>query len=158
MRASHTLRAPSRRVLLRAGALAALAPLLPACSEVEAHPRAIKWGRDTCEFCHMVFADRRYVAEVWDAELHRARLYDDFGCAVLGAAEMGVIDKPEVRFWVSDEMKPDVWLDARAASFRANVVTPMGYGHAAGVGAQYPLGFAAAAQAIRDKAACEHKP
>lgn len=158
MAMSLALLAPSRRALLRTGVLAAMAPLLPACSEVEARPRAIKWGRDTCEFCHMVFADRRYVAEVWDAENHRARLYDDFGCAVLGAAEMGVIDKAEVKFWVSDEARPEVWLDARTAAYRDNVVTPMGYGHAAGVGAPYPLGFAAAAKAIRDKAACEHKP
>ena len=148
----------SRRALLRAGAAAGLAPLLPACSEVEARPRAIKWGRDTCEFCHMVLADRRYAAEFWDTEFNRARIYDDFGCAVLAAAEKGVLDRAEVRFWVSDETRPDAWLDARAARFRDGVATPMGYGHAAGAGAGYALDFAAAAKAIRDKAECEHKP
>jgi len=151
------LAAPSRRLLLRTGAVCGLSGLLPACSEVKAEPRAIKWGRDVCEFCHMVFGDRRYVAEIWDSEYNRARIYDDFGCAVLAAAENGVIDKAEVKFWVNDETRPEVWLDARAARFRDQVVTPMGYGHAAGTGAAYALDFKAAATAIRDKAACEHK-
>lgn len=144
----------SRRALLAAG----VAPLLPACSEVEARPRPIKWGRDVCEFCHMTFGDRRYAAEIWDGDANRARLYDDFGCAVLAAAERGVLDKNDVRFWVTDETKPEIWLDARAARFRDGAATPMGHGHAAGPGAAYALDFAAAAKAIRDKADCEHKP
>lgn len=149
--------APSRRALVGAAlSLGALA-LLPACSEVKAEPRKIKWGRDTCEFCHMVFADRRFAAEIWDAGLPRARIYDDFGCAVLAADEMGVLARDDVPFWVSDDAAPDRWLDARTAHFRDGVVTPMGYGHSAGTGADHPLTFLAAATAIRDKAACEHK-
>lgn len=155
---AELFRAPSRRTVMQVGMLAGLGPLLPACSEVEAKPRVIKWGRDTCEFCHMVFADRRFAAEVWDGDTNRARLYDDFGCAVLAAAEMEVLEREAVRFWVSDETQPDTWLDARRARFRDNVVTPMGYGHSAGSGSGYRLDFAAASQAIRDKAACEHKP
>ena len=151
------LRAPSRRRLLQAGALGTLAPLLPSCTEVEAKPRAIKWGRDLCEFCHMVFADRRYVAEIWDRDYNRARIYDDFGCAVLAAAEKDVLDAQDVKFWVSDERKPETWLDARAARYRDGMVSPMGYGHAAGTGPDYTLDFASAAKAIRIKADCEHK-
>ena len=149
--------APSRRALVRAAlSLAALAAL-PACSEVTPEPRKIKWGRDACEFCHMVFADKRFAAQIWDAGLNRARIYDDFGCSVLAAAESGVLDRADVPWWVTDDDDPTRWLDARAATYRDGVVTPMGYGHSAGRLPSHPLTFAAAATAIRDKAACEHK-
>ena len=148
---------PTRRGLLTVGAAVAMAALVPACSEVTAEPRKIKWGRDVCEHCHMVFADRRFAAQIWDAALSRPHIYDDFGCAVLAADEAGVLDRAEVRFWVSDDADPSRWLDARTAHFRDGVVTPMGYGHSAGPAGDHPLSFAAAATAIRDKAACEHK-
>ncbi|MDK9695304.1 MAG: hypothetical protein OEL76_02830 [Siculibacillus sp.] len=136
----------------------ATASLLPACSEVTPEPRKIKWGRDVCEHCHMVFADRRFAAQIWDAALPRARIYDDFGCAVLAADEMGVLNREDVRFWVTDDADPARWIDARTAHYRDEVVTPMGYGHsAASTTAAHPLSFAEAATAIRDKAACEHK-
>lgn len=150
-------RRPTRRGLI-AGAVAGLVPAaLPACSEVPPTPRAVKWGRDTCEFCHMVFADRRFAAEVWDRDTNRARIYDDFGCAVLASAENGRLDDATVPFWVTDDADPARWLDARTARYRNDVVTPMGYGHSAGPAADHPLAFAAAAEAIRTKAACEHQ-
>lgn len=149
--------AADRRGVLGAGLVLAALAVLPGCSEVKAEPRRIRWGRDTCDFCHMVFADRRFAAEIWDAELGRARLYDDFGCSVLAAAETGVLGRAEVPWWVLDDADPDRWLDARAARYRGDVVTPMGYGHSAGAAADHPLSFAAAAAAIRDKAECEHK-
>ncbi len=149
---------PSRRGFLGAGVTVAVASLLPACSEVTPEPRKIKWGRDVCEHCHMVFGDKRFAAQIWDVSLPRARIYDDFGCAVLAAAEMEVLERAEVRFWVSDDLDPARWIDARTAHYRDGVVTPMGYGHsAASTAADHPLSFAAAATAIRDKAACEHK-
>ena len=150
---------PSRRVLLGVGVTTVAASLLPACSEVTPEPRKIKWGRDVCEFCHMVFGDRRFAAQIWDASLSRARIYDDFGCAVLAADELGLLGRDDVRFWVSDDLDPTRWIDARSAHYRDGVVTPMGYGHSAAstAAADHPLGFLAAATAIRDKAACEHK-
>lgn len=149
---------PSRRAVLGAGVAALTLAALPACSEVKAEPRKIKWGRDTCEFCHMIFADRRFAAQIWDASLTRARIYDDFGCAVLAADEMGLLGRDDVVFWVTDDLDPSRWLDARSAHFRDGVTTPMGYGHsAASTAAGHPLAFTAAAAAIREKAACEHK-
>ena len=148
----------SRRAVLGGGLASAVVALLPACSEVTPEPRKIKWGRDVCEHCHMVFGDRRYAAQIWDASLPRARIYDDFGCAVLAAEEMGLLGRDEVRFWVTDDLDPNRWIDARTAHYRDEVVTPMGYGHsAASTAAGHPLSFSAAATAIRDKAACEHK-
>lgn len=149
---------PSRRAVLGAGLTVAAVALLPACSEVTPEPRKIKWGRDVCEFCHMVFGDRRFAAQIWDAANNRARIYDDFGCSVLAADEMGVLARAEVRYWVTDDVDPSRWIDARAAHFRDGVTTPMGYGHsAASTAADHPLTFVAATTAIRDKAACEHK-
>ena len=156
-RAAPSAARPSRRTVVGTGLALGLAALLPACSEAPAEPRKIRWGRDTCDFCHMVFADRSLSAEIWDEATHRARLFDDFGCAVLAAAETGVLDRADVPFWVSDDADPSRWLDARSARYRDGVVTPMGYGHSAGLGPDHPLTFAAASAAIRDKAACEHK-
>lgn len=147
----------TRRAIVGAGLGFGVAVMLPACSEVTPEPRKIKWGRDVCEHCHMVFADKRFAAQIWDAALSRPHIYDDFGCAVLAAAEMEVLDRAEVRFWVTDDADPNRWIDARTAHYRDGVVTPMGYGHSAGPAADHPLSFAAAATAIRDKAACEHK-
>ncbi len=148
----------TRRAALRSGLGLGVFACLPACSEVQAAPRPIKWGREACEFCHMVFGDRRFAAQVWDPDLHRAHVYDDFGCAVLAADENGVIDRPDVAFWVTDDGEPGRWIDARTARFRDGVITPMGYGHSAGSGPAYRLDFTAASTAIREKAACEHKP
>lgn len=147
----------SRRALLRAGFVCVAGGLLPACSEVAPAPRAIKWGRDLCEFCHMVFGDKRYVAQIWNREMGRAQIYDDFGCAVQAAVERDVLNATEVSFWVNDETKPDVFLDAREAMYRAGARTPMGHGYAPGATPAYTLDFAVATQAIRDKTACEHK-
>lgn len=148
---------PSRRGVIGGGFGLAFAALLPACSEVVPEPRRIKWGRDVCEHCHMVFGDKRFAAQIWDASSNRARIYDDFGCAVLAAVDLEILDRPEVPFWVTDDADPSRWLDARKARFRDGVVTPMGYGHSAGPATDHPLAFAEAAKAIRDKAECEHK-
>ena len=158
LRRADLLGGVTRRGIVGFALSVTAAATLPACSEVTPEPRRIKWGRDVCEHCHMVFADKRFAAQIWDASLTRARIYDDFGCAVLAAAEMEVLERAEVRFWVSDDLDPARWIDARAAHYRDAVVTPMGYGHsAASTAADHPLSFAAAATAIRDKAACEHK-
>lgn len=146
---------PSRRRVLRAGL--GLFVCVAGCSEAVPAPRVIKWGRDTCDYCHMVFADRRFAAEIWDPETHRSRIYDDFGCAVLAAGELGVLDRNDVPFWVTDDAAPDHWLDARAARYRDGTVTPMGYGYSAGPPPTHPLDFRTAAAAIREKADCAHK-
>lgn len=147
----------SRRALLRAVPACGLAALVPACSEVTPAPRAIKWGRDLCEHCHMVFGDRRFVAQIWDAEYNRARLYDDFGCAVLAAVDRNIPDASAIPFWVNDEDQPDQWLEARTARYREGATTPMGYGFAPGRSAHHGLTFKEAATAIRVKAGCEHR-
>lgn len=155
MRRANRESAVSRRALLRAAGAVVAASGLPACSQAPAEPRKIRWGRDVCEFCHMTFGDRRYGAQIWDSNQNRARIYDDFGCAVVAAFDAGTLDRAEVKFWTIDETRPQVWLDARSAMFRA-APTPMGYDHASGSGGAYTLDFAAATQAIKIKAGCEH--
>lgn len=156
MRRPCSERAVSRRALLRASWIVAAAAGLPACSQAPAEPRKIRWGRDVCEFCHMTFGDRRYGAQIWDAAQNRARIYDDFGCAVVAAFDAGTLDRAEVKFWTIDETRPEIWLDARAALYRDRVPTPMGYDHASGTGRAYALDFAAATKAIKIRAGCEH--
>jgi nitrous oxide reductase accessory protein NosL len=147
---------PTRRAALRLAGLG-VGVALAGCAAATPEPRRIKWGRDTCEFCHMTFADRRFAAEIWDPEQNRARLYDDFGCAVLAGSESGLVDRADVAFWVTDDAAPEVWLDARQARYRGDAVTPMGYGHSAGRTPAHRLEFRTAVAAIRDKAACEHR-
>lgn len=147
---------PTRRDVA-AAVLGLFAGALAGCGAVTPEPRKIKWGRDVCEFCHMTFADRRFAAEVWDPDQNRARIYDDFGCAVLASAESGLFDRPDVPFWVSDDADPARWIDARAARYRGDATTPMGYSHSAGLSPAHRLSFAEAVKAIRDKAACEHR-
>ncbi len=149
--------APSRRTALRAALGAGAFVCLAGCSEVQPTPRTIKWGRDLCEHCHMVFADRRYVAQIWDKDLNRARIYDDFGCAALAAVERGVLDREDVPFWVTDDSNPANWLDARKARYRDGQKTPMDYGHSAGMTASHKLDFRAAVAAVREKEACAHR-
>ena len=147
---------PTRRGLVAGSTLALVGVALAGCGAATPEPRRIKWGRDVCEFCHMTFADRRFAAEVWDFDTNRAHIYDDFGCAVLASAETGLVDRPEVPFWVTDDADPAVWLDARTARYRDDSVTPMGYSHSAGLSPDHRLSFAEATRAIREKAACEH--
>lgn len=147
----------SRRATLRAALGAGALAFLGGCSEVQPAPRAIKWGRDLCEHCHMVFADRRYVAQIWDRELNRPHIYDDFGCAALAASERGVLDRTDVPFWVTDDSNPANWLDARAALYRDGQKTPMDYGFSAGPAATHRIDFRTAVAAVQEKAACAHK-
>ena len=148
---------PTRRALLRIGFGAAGAAVLPSCTEAVPEPRPVKWQRESCEHCRMPMNDRRFAAEVWDGERRRARVFDDFGCAVLAALEDGSLDRAGTPIWVVDAEEPSRWLEARAASYRDGADTPMGYGFLAGRPGRHPLDFAAAVAGVREKAICEHK-
>lgn len=101
-------------------------------------PRAIKLGRDVCEHCTMLISDPAYAAQLWDPVRGQQHLFDDIGCATMYAAENGIPDGPETRVWVASSERPGEWLDARAAFFRTDARSPMGYNYAAmgGAGAQ----------------------
>jgi len=126
------------------------------CSDATPAPRAVRLKRDICPYCGLPVYDARYAAEIWDSEYRRVRVYDDFGCAVLAAAQRGELERTDVGFWVADETDPTRWLDARTARYRSGVKTPMEFGHAAGPADGHPLDFATAVAAVREKALCAH--
>lgn len=129
---------------------------LAGCSEAKPAPRTVRLKRENCEYCGMPVHDSRYVAEIWNDEIGRVRVYDDFGCAVIAASARNELARTDVAFWVADESDPDHWLDARSARYRADVATPMGHGYAAGPENGHPVDFAAASAAICAKALCDH--
>lgn len=145
--------AARRRFVCMALSFAA-AGALAGCSEAQPAPRAIRLKRETCDHCGMPVYDARYAAEIWNADIARVRVYDDFGCAVIAASQRKELERADIGFWVADESDPARWLDARSARYRDGVTTPMGYGYAAGPEAGHPVDFAAASAAIREKALC----
>ena len=147
--------ATRRRFVCMALGLAA-AGTLAGCSEAQPAPRAVKLKRENCDYCGMPISDARYATEIWNADISRVRVYDDFGCAVIAASQRKELERRDVAFWVADETDPAHWFDARSARYRDGVATPMGHGYAAGPEAGHPVSFAAASAAICEKALCAH--
>ncbi len=106
--------------------------LFVGCSSEPARgPGEVVWDRDTCERCSMAIGDRRFAAQVRDAEDHRLRRFDDVGCALLWLAEREGspgASRPEI--WVRDR-DGERWIDGHTARFGAGFKTPMGYGFGA---------------------------
>lgn len=106
--------------------------LLAGCEKESAQkPRPIKLGRDVCEHCTMLVSDPAYAALMWNPQLKRYHVFDDIGCAVVFAAESNLPDSPDARLWVANAARAEEWLDARAAYFRTDGRSPMGYNYAA---------------------------
>lgn len=145
-----------RRFVCMALGLAAVGGLAGCSQEAGPAPRAIKLKRETCDYCGMPIGDPRYAAEIWNADIGRVRVYDDFGCAVIAASQRKELERTEVAFWVADEGDPARWLPARSARYREGVATPMGHGYAAGAEVGHPADFATASAAICEKALCAH--
>lgn len=146
----------TRRRFVCMGLCVFVAAGLAGCSEAKPAPRAARLKRENCQYCGMPVSDPRYVAEIWDGEYGRVRVYDDFGCAVIAACQRGELDRTDIAFWVADESDPTHWLDARSARYRSGAATPMGHGYAAGPENGHSLDFATASAAIRANALCAH--
>jgi len=146
----------SRRQVVSGAMVLIVTSVLGGCGSAVPRPRAARLKRDSCQYCGMPVSDPRFVAEIWDSDYHRVRIYDDFGCAVMAAAGRGEIERSDVAFWVADESEPSRFLDARSAHYRSGAPTPMGHGFAAGPEKGHSIDFAAATSAIREKALCAH--
>jgi len=108
----------------------ALALMLAACGDPGAGPVDVKWDRVTCERCRMVLSDRHHAAQirVRGANGHsKVHAFDDLGCALVWIEDNPAKDDPATEIWVNDWRTGD-WIDARAASYVPNQVTPMAYG------------------------------
>lgn len=121
-----------RRFLIGLGALGAAAAAgtagflaLPGSDDEGSGPPTIHFGADTCAYCGMVIADRRFAA-AWRGPSGPQR-FDDVGCLVLLLRR-----QPEpgaIRAWASD-YRSETLVPAETAGYvvDAEVNTPMAYG------------------------------
>ncbi|MCP5037526.1 MAG: hypothetical protein GY945_08000 [Rhodobacteraceae bacterium] len=112
------------------GLLASL-PLLVACKEQKEGPEDIRWGRETCAICGMIITDARYAAEVRGGPDKALVKFDDIGDAVHWLMVQTWKGEADVEFWVRDSITGEDWLDARAAFYHPDTISPMDYGYGA---------------------------
>ncbi len=100
--------------------------MLAACATPPPHPVEIE-AADICAFCKMAISEKRYAAELVDADRNVFK-FDDIGCMVRFAHRRGWIDHPPARF-VHDYDAP-AWLEAGRASFvlSPEIPSPMASG------------------------------
>lgn len=97
------------------------------CSKRSEDPEEPVWGKQACAQCAMLLSDKRYAAQLVDADGNRSH-FDDLGCLVSFIAAHHVKER---RIWVRDEAR-DRWLPAETARYHGGAKTPMDYGFAAG--------------------------
>lgn len=107
------------------------APLLVACKEQTEGPEDIRWGREVCAICGMIITDARYAAEVRGGPNKYLLKFDDIGDALHWLSVQDWKDEPDVEIWVMDSNNGADWLDARAAFYHPDTISPMDYGYAA---------------------------
>ena len=119
--------------LLRALPLAlALLLALTACSgDPPTGPVEIRYGRDTCDLCHMIISDPRFAAQIRGGPGHKAYKFDDIGDGLLFLARQDWKDAPGVEIWVMDVDTGTRWLDARKAFYVPGMQSPMAHGFGA---------------------------
>lgn len=90
-------------------------------------PRDPLWDRETCAHCRMTISERRYAVQIMGPGA-AVRFYDDLGCALNDRSH-----KPELRegrLFVRP-FGGEAWVEGGAASYAANLRTPMGFGYGA---------------------------
>ncbi|MEZ5840928.1 MAG: hypothetical protein R3D02_11080 [Hyphomicrobiales bacterium] len=124
-----------RREFLVAGgkavAFVVLAGVAGCNSEEKTGPVAVKFGRDGCDYCRMIISDPRFAAQIRGGPKHKTFNFDDIGDAVLFLDEQPWKDDADVEFFVMDVETGKTWLDARAAYFLTDQVSPMAFGFGA---------------------------
>jgi hypothetical protein len=120
----------NRRHFFRQAAGLAALPLtgwaLSGCSSPE--PGNVSLGESTCEYCRQVIKDKRFAAQIRDAE-GAQHLFDDFGCAVRWMQAQTQAED-SMMFWVMD-YRGGYWINAFKAHFHGGKASPKGYDLAA---------------------------
>lgn len=127
------MRLPARdKGLVVAFLLAVIALIAGACSsEPPTGPVEIRYGRDTCDFCHMIISDPRFAAQIRGGPGHKPYKFDDIGDALLFLEAQAWKDDPKVEIWVMDVDTGSKWLDARKAYYQRGMQSPMAHGFGA---------------------------
>lgn len=90
----------------------------------------IHWDRDMCSRCVMVVSDRKNTIQVRNPETSKTYMFDDMGCMALWFEEEKIEWKDKAIVWTTD-VESGEFIDARAAFYDTNNVTPMAFGFSA---------------------------
>lgn len=112
--------------LLLAILLAGTVSISGCSDDVASGPPKISYGRDTCDFCHMIISEARYAAAYRDGN-GKPYVFDDIEDLVLHAEEHG--HSSEMTAWVHD-YNTEEWLEVDDAwfVFSPEIPTPMAGG------------------------------
>jgi len=91
--------------------------------------KEVHWDRDMCERCKMVVSDRHHAVQVINPQTHKAKMFDDLGCAVLWFKEEKITWEKQAIIWITDTQSGQ-WIDARKAYYDTGNITPMAFGFA----------------------------
>ncbi|MEW5964240.1 MAG: protein NosL [Pseudomonadota bacterium] len=126
------MRSAMRGSTLRHVLVLVLALVLAACtSDPPTGPVEIRYGRDTCDLCHMIISDPRFASQIRGGPGHKAYKFDDIGDALLFLARQPWKDDANVEIWVMDVDTGKTWLDARKAFYLPGMASPMAHGFGA---------------------------
>jgi nitrous oxide reductase accessory protein NosL len=98
--------------------------------EISTELHAVHWDRDMCERCKMVTSDRHHAVQVINPKNGKSYMFDDIGCTLLWFDDEKIVWKDKAKIWITD-VDTGKWIDARAAFYDTNNITPMAYGFAA---------------------------
>lgn len=90
----------------------------------------VHWDRDMCSRCVMVVSDRKNTVQVRNPDTSKTYMFDDIGCMALWFEEEKIEWKNKAIVWITD-LESGEFIDARAAFYDTNNVTPMAYGFSA---------------------------
>jgi copper chaperone NosL len=117
-----------------------VALLLLALACTSSGPRPIAYGEETCGYCRMTIADRRFGAEARTVT-GKVHTFDSIECL---AGYVGGIDAAELRgAWVTDYNDPGALVAVDSATFWqvSGAVSPMAKGLVATTGGRRPAGL-----------------
>lgn len=110
----------------------AMALVVAACSgDPPTGPVEIRYGRDTCDLCHMIISDPRFASQIRGGPGHKAYKFDDIGDALLFLDRQPWKNEANVEIWVMDVDTGKIWLDARKAFYVPGMPSPMAHGFGA---------------------------
>lgn len=92
---------------------AALLLLLAACASEPPGPAELAFGSESCSFCRMVIADKRFPAQIV-SPAHDPLFFDDLDCLARHLTAQPLPDEATV--FVTD-YKGSTWIAARTADF-----------------------------------------
>ncbi|OHE07819.1 MAG: hypothetical protein A2513_07935 [Sulfurimonas sp. RIFOXYD12_FULL_33_39] len=90
----------------------------------------INWDRDMCDRCVMVISDRKNTVQLRDLSTNKLYKFDDIGCMAIWFNEENIEFKDKAKIWITD-VESGEWIDARAAFYTSQNITPMGFGFSA---------------------------